>query len=80
MFASEGCVNDVCVEQSGSLECDIAKLRYVNVSVAGQPESRSISISVSASEDSGSQIAVIHESLTDQLENVAVVGLLRFAV
>ena len=72
---SEGCVNDVCVEQSGSLECDIAKLRYVNVSVAGQPESRCIS--VSALEDSGSQIAVIHESLTEQLENVAVVGAIK---
>jgi len=67
-------VNDVTITPSMGVEaCEIARLNYINVGIASHDNSGNY-LSVSALEDSGSQIAVANKNLIDQLDDVNVIG------
>ena len=73
-FAScKSAANDLIIEPCSDLTlCDIAKLHYIDVGVSGHVDAPYIS--VSAMEDSGSQIAVAQRSLIEKLDDVSVIG------
>ena len=73
LSACKSVVNDVSVPTCVEAETyDISKLHYVDVGVSNRPDGEFIS--VSALEDSGSQIAVANKQLIDKLDDIDVIG------